>query len=1161
MRYVCKFCFLALFNFLLVGVIAKENKNLPFNQKTALNSVVFEENKGQVLDQNLKIRRDVLFTGSSENMRFFITEKGISYQLYRNTYSPDQKRSIQIYRTDVEWVNACRNPVVVYGKTLPGYNHYYGTTQEEEPVMYVQQYESVRLKNIWNGVDIHFYSKEGHLESDWILEHADNYKNIRFAVKGAKVKVDNQGNLVFETPFGTIQEGKLKAYQNEELVECQWQVSENNVISFTLKNYDPELSLRIDPPVRVWGTYYGGTNGDEGAACASDPMGDVYLTGTTYSPNNIATVGAHQVTAPTTKAAFLVKFNASGVRLWGTYYGNKEKSYDCAVDPLGFVYMAGSAKSTTGIATPGSHQPNLTGIHNLDGFLVKFNPAGVRQWATYYGGLYEDEITGCKTDASGNVYVAGYTCSPSFIATSGTHKPFYFTMDTTLRDGFVAKFNNSGVRQWGTYYGANPTNDIINDLDLDASGNIYITGFTQSSTDIATPGTHLTNYHVNDAFLAKLNSTGNRIWGTYQGYNAGFDVAYTCAVDLSGNVYIGGYTEYCSDSISTPGAHQDSCEYVSYSSNSGLLTKFNGTTGLVMWSTIYGGDSLTVVYDCFVDNMNNIHIAGSTQSKNPGVIATPFAHQFTHGGGTGDDGFIAGFTSAGVRIYGTYYGGSDVQVPSDVIKGICMDNSGSYMYIAGTALAADNIASPGSHQPAKGSTLYTDAFIAKFCIDANMIRGKLFDDYNTNGIFDGTDVPITNFGIMTSLGGFALTNSTGDYEILSLPSTTHTIYPSAAIPHRTPVPTTHSAVFPATPTGIIDSGNDFALSTSPGIRDLVVTISSNPDIEPGKYRVYVITYKNVGTDTIPSGTIDFTHDNVMILGTTTPLPVSYVTSTVTWNYSALAPLETRTIKVTMFDPTTDVIGRVATSSALGNPVATDAVPADNSASINQTVVAPYDPNSKIVMPAGNLHPTTFISAGLPLDYIINFQNLGTDTADVVKVVDTLSSNLQIGTFEMIGASHPYTVSLSPTGVVTWMFYNIKLPHAAVNEPDSKGLIHYRIKPKSTLVIGDKIKNKAYIYFDYNPAIITNEVENEVNMTSSLAVNLPAQNNIKVYPNPNNGTFNLENAYGLVQITNVLGAVVWQNEVNTPLQSIDVKHLPKGVYVLHHKQNKVKLVIE
>jgi hypothetical protein len=93
------------------------------------------------------------------------------------------------------------------------------------------------------------------------------------------------------------------------------------------------------------------------------------------------------------------------------------------------------------------------------------------------------------------------------------------------------------------------------------------------------------------------------------------------------------------------------------------------------------------------------------------------------------------------------------------------------------------------------------------------------------------------------------------------------------------------------------------------------------------------------------------------------------------------------------------------------------------------------------------------------------------------------------------------------------------------------------------------------------AILTVHAENEVNMTSTVAVNMPTHTNIKVYLNSNTGTFNLENASGLVQITNVLGAVVWQSEINTPLQNVDVKHLPKGVYVLHHKQDKMKLVIE
>ena len=93
----------------------------------------------------------------------------------------------------------------------------------------------------------------------------------------------------------------------------------------------------------------------------------------------------------------------------------------CATDASGNVYLAGYTDSTTGIATTGAHQTTYGG-GVYDAFLVKFNSSGVRQWGTYYGGTGYDDGYSCATDASGNVYLAGSTNSTTGIATTGAHQ-------------------------------------------------------------------------------------------------------------------------------------------------------------------------------------------------------------------------------------------------------------------------------------------------------------------------------------------------------------------------------------------------------------------------------------------------------------------------------------------------------------------------------------------------------------------------------------------------------------------------------------------------------------------------------------------------------------------------------------------------------------------
>jgi len=151
-------------------------------------------------------------------------------------------------------------------------------------------------------------------------------------------------------------------------------------------------------------------------------------------------------------------------------------------------------------------------------------------------------------------------------------------------------------------------------------------------------------------------------------------------------------------------------------------------------------------------------------------------------------------------------------------------------------------------------------------------------------------------------------------------------------------------------------------------------------------------------------------------------------------------------------------------------------------------VGSYDPNDKTEVHGGNLKPSQ-ISNGEYMQYTIRFQNTGTDTAFNVIVRDTLDNKLDWSTFEMIAASHPYTVSITNQNKIEWAFSNINLPDSNINEPLSHGYLSYRVKPKSTAVVGDVINNLASIYFDYNLPVATN---NALTLVQDNFISLPIQ---------------------------------------------------------------------
>jgi hypothetical protein len=714
--------------------------------------IKFTENKGQVHDQNYKTMQDVLYSGTDGNLVFHLKNKGISYQLNRvdnweyvskkdfkkgvklNSNNLDGENKIKIpkqttiYRLDLNWLNSNNNIETLRGKAFQGYNNYY---LESCPngALNVQSFEDVTYKNIYNGIDVKLYEKDGNLKYDYIVAAGANYKNIQLQFIGATaMKINGKGELVLLTPLGELVEQAPIVFQNQKILRSQW-IIKNNVVSFNIENLNPNLQFVIDPMVRVWGTYYGANFNEEGNSCSTDATGNVYMAGFTTANNGtiIATSGAHQTTfgGGLPNDAFLVKFNAAGVRLWGTYYGgsgNEEGNY-CTTDVAGNVYLAGDVyiagqtTSTLGsvIATPGAHQIAFGG--NTDQFLAKFNSNGVRQWSTYYGGAGDDFATSCTVDAFGNVYLAGHTSASNTSATLTTAAA-HQTVSGGFSEGILVKFNSNGVRQWGTYYGGTRY-DYINACTTDANGNVYIAGQTSSligqptpitSTAIATLGSHqaIIGGGTYDAFLVKFSTTGVRLWGTYYG-GVGIDQGFSCATDAFGNVYLSGSSTTSTGlSIATQGAHQSVFGGLpAQSVDDAFLVKFT-SSGVRQWGTYFGGAGNERGYSCATDSIGNVYMAGMANPTTGTEVATAGAHQTIGGGGI--DGFLVKFNALGVRQWGSYYG----DLGWDWAYSCAADNFGN-VYLAGytDGTAGTSIATAGAHQIAHGGGTF-DSYLVKF---------------------------------------------------------------------------------------------------------------------------------------------------------------------------------------------------------------------------------------------------------------------------------------------------------------------------------------------------------------------------------------------------------------------------------------------------------------
>ena len=616
---------------------------------------------------------------------------------------PKQVQSILLHRIDIDLLNFNPEYSIETSEPSSDYLNYFTTGTPVNGVTNVRHFKTVTYKNIYPGIDIEFnIDRERGYKYNFIIHPGADVDYIRISFKGMNsVSLMNE-HLVFGTRFGNIEELIPESYYvadgSRADTDVEFKKINDEIYGFSVNKSIPENEMLIIDPtqIRLWATYYGGTNNEYGGFPATDRTGNVFLAGCTTSTNNIASTGSFQDTLAGNADFFLVKFDAGGERIWGSYFGGpgeEENGFQqISIDKTGNIYMAGFTNSTTGIVTPGAHQ-TVYGGGAHDCFLAKFNTLGNRIWATYYGGSGDDNVGGVTTDKNGNVYLTGTTVSDTGISTPGSYQPNLFNSS----DAFLAKFDSNGVRQWGTYYGGENA-DQGNACSTDSFGNVYFTGNTSSLTNIASPGAWQTTYGGNptDAFLAKFTPGGQRIWATYYGGN-NVDEGINCDVDSTGNACVVGSTA-STNNISSPGSFQQTYG----GGDDGFLVKFD-SSGQRLWGTYYGGSNWDNIMGCSIGWNNAIFISGATKSNNQ--ISTSNSYQPVLAGS--EDGYLAKFDSTGKRLWGTYYGdnitafGTPFYVRDDTI------------YVGGVTDSWDSIATQGSWQPTYGGGIW-DCFLVKF---------------------------------------------------------------------------------------------------------------------------------------------------------------------------------------------------------------------------------------------------------------------------------------------------------------------------------------------------------------------------------------------------------------------------------------------------------------
>ena len=446
------------------------------------------------------------------------------------------------------------------------------------------------------------------------------------------------------------------------------------------------------------------------------------------------------------------------------------------------------------------------------------------------------------------------------------------------------------------------------------------------------------------------------------------------------------------------------------------------------------------------------------------------------------------------------------------------------------------------------------------------VQGAVYADNNGDCIYDSGDVYIYPPPVNMSENLSSSVGTTGyctEWTSVGSGQYTFQVQQSWMVNYSVFLPSYYAFIFPNSP--CFSGSYTFTTLPQTGV-DFPLQCSNNVDVQcyalsPATVRLdrsfYMQPYvSNTGCDS-ESGTLTLVLDSRVVYNpalSTYPADTVYG-DTLIWNYYNLTNLTNGAYWNSFFSDinltpdTSVVVGDTLCFSGHTNTPAADIDPMNNSFAFCLPVVYSYDPNIKQVTPKGT-GPQGYIPGGHDtLTYNLQFQNTGTAPAINISVIDTLDSHINASSLRILGASFNMTPVWLAPGIVQFNFNNINLPDSGSNFAASFGDVRFKVALNTGLAAGTQIKNTGYIYFDANPAVVTNTVLNTIEPTTNIkpVIKTPA---VKVYPNPATDNITVENlANGQISILNLDGQAVFTQSITNNKTTIDISSLPGGVYIL------------
>ncbi|HDL17503.1 MAG TPA: T9SS type A sorting domain-containing protein [Bacteroidetes bacterium] len=563
----------------------------------------------------------------------------------------------------------------------------------------ITNYEKVKFTEVYPGIDLVYYGRDGKLEYDFnVSPGADPGAIALLFEKSTAARITESGDLLVKVGTRQITMQAPVAYQEMEgertPVAAQFVARGNDTFGFEIGDYDASVPLVIDP-VLVYSTFLGGSNGDESQDIAIDANGFIYITGSTANfpvTDNAAQKNKVQSDFWGYYDAFVAKLSPDGSALiYATYLGgdSTETIFGIAVDAAGSAYVTGSTVSDN-FPTHNAVQGNFGG-GQADGFITKLTSDGSAfVYSTYLGGSESDFGRDIAVDQSGNACVIGETNSDNFPVANAMQP----TRNDSENDAFVTKLNSEGSAFiFSTFLGGSGRENAEG-IAVDNADNIYLTGFSYSSDFPIVNG-----YRKSKGwFVTKMNPQASTII-----FSTKLTGGYGIAVDEDGQVYVAGsVSQYTYRNFYTTNAIQPT---YGGGDSDGFVAKLSADGSEVLFSTFLGGSAADYAYDIAVDANGNAFVTGRTQSIDfPMEKPTEAAYQGSV------DAFVTGIASDGLSVlFSSYVGGSSDEYASAIAVG-----PNGHVFITGKTYS-DNFPTASPLQGNKNG--YQDAFITEIDLE------------------------------------------------------------------------------------------------------------------------------------------------------------------------------------------------------------------------------------------------------------------------------------------------------------------------------------------------------------------------------------------------------------------------------------------------------------